>query len=230
MHRVSSLLITIALLAASATAAAPPTNLPNDREWGVLSTEYLRMDAIRRSQPLPPANASRKQMLQMVLDNQARIEPVFVPFLDRVREYYERTHDPRAGQVLAREKIIMGDQYMQYLARYDKAVELYRAAVELDPTSADAKQRVVLAEQRRFVSMTAFANVKRAMKEDDVRQLVGLPREDWIKQVLQNNHVYSVWIYPKEDGGASAIYFDNGIVYHTNWNAAAPPAPQAQTR
>ena len=57
--------------------------------------------------------------------------------------------------------------------------------------------------------------------------LVGLPREDWIKQVVQNNRVYSVWIYPKEDGGASAIYFDNGIVYHTNWNAAAPPASQA---
>jgi hypothetical protein len=47
---------------------------------------------------------------------------------------------------------------------------------------------------------------------------------------VQNNRVYSVWIYPKEDGGASAIYFDNGVVYHTNWNAAAPPASQTQTR
>jgi len=51
-----------------------------------------------------------------------------------------------------------------------------------------------------------------------VQKLVGLPREDWIKQVVQNNRVYAVWIYPKSDGGASAIYFDNGVVYHTNWN------------
>jgi hypothetical protein len=72
--------------------------------------------------------------------------------------------------------------------------------------------------------MTAFANVKTGMKEDAVQRLVGLPREDWIKQVVQNNRVYSVWIYPKADGGASAVYFDNGVVYHTNWNAAAPPA------
>ncbi len=121
----------------------------------------------------------------------------------------------------------MGDEYMQYLSRYDKALELYRSAVELDPNSADAKKRVELAQQRRFVSMTAFANVKGGMKEDTVRGLVGLPREDWIKQVVQNNRIYSVWIYPKEDGGASAIYFDNGVVYHTNWNAAAPPAAQA---
>src|SRR5688500_19997699 len=54
--------------------------------------------------------------------------------------------------------------------------------------------------------------VKAGMKEDEVRRAVGLPREDWIKQVVQNNRVYSVWIYPKADGGASAIYFDNGVV------------------
>ena len=73
--------------------------------------------------------------------------------------------------------------------------------------------------------MSAFATVKQGMKEDEVRGIVGLPREDWIKQVVQNSRVYSVWIYPKSDGGASAVYFDNGVVYHTNWNAAAPPAP-----
>jgi len=83
-----------------------------------------------------------------------------------------------------------------------------------------------MAEERRFVSMNAFAAVTNGMKEDDVRKLVGLPREDWIKQVVQNSRVYSVWIFPKADGGASAIYFDNGVVYHTNWNAAAPAAAQ----
>jgi tetratricopeptide (TPR) repeat protein len=225
MARIATFVIIASLLAATVTAAAPPTQ-PNDREWSVLSTEYAWIDTLRKAQPLPAANASRKQMLETVLDNQKKLEPTYVPFLDRVREYFDRTHDPRAGQVLAREKIIMGDEYMEYLARYDKALELYRAAVELDPASADARQRVLLAEQRRFVAMTPFANVKKGMKEDEVRKQVGLPREDWIKQVVQNNRVYSVWIYPKEDGGASAIYFDNGVVYHTNWNAAAPPAPQ----
>jgi len=66
------------------------------------------------------------------------------------------------------------------------------------------------------------------MKEDQVRQFIGLPREDWIKQVVQNGRVYSVWIYPKEDGGAAAVYFDNSVVYHTNWNAAAPPGTATQ--
>ena len=229
MVRASSLVVLLSVLAVSAFAAAPPTQ-PNDREWGLISADYAWIETLRKAQPLPPANASRKQMLELVLENQKKLEPAYVPFLDKVKEYFDRTHDPRAGQVLAREKIIMGDEYMHYLSRYDKALELYRAAVDLDPTNEDAKKRVELAQQRRFVSMTAFANVKTGMKEDAVRVLVGLPREDWIKQVVQNNRVYSVWIYPKEDGGASAIYFDNGVVYHTNWNAAAPPASQAQTK
>jgi len=229
MVRVCSLIVLLSVIAASALAAAPPTQ-PNDREWGLISADYAWIETLRKAQPLPPANASRKQMLELVLENQKKLEPAYVPFLDKVKEYFDRTHDPRAGQVLAREKIIMGDEYMHYLSRYDKALELYRAAVDLDPTNEDAKKRVELAQQRRFVSMTAFANVKTGMKEDAVRSLVGLPREDWIKQVVQNNRVYSVWIYPKEDGGASAIYFDNGVVYHTNWNAAAPPASQAQTK
>lgn len=229
MPRTLARFVLIFLVTAAAYAAGPPTQ-PNDKEWSALSADYVWIDSLRKAQPLPPANASRRQMLELVLDNQRKLEPTIVPILDKIREYFDRTRDPRAARVLAREKIIMGDEYMQYLSRYDKALELYKSAVELDPTSVDAKQRVALAEGNRFVSMTAFANVKNGLKEDDVRRIVGLPREDWIKQVVQNSRVYSVWIYPKEDGGASAIYFDNGVVYHTNWNAAAPPAPQAQTR
>src|SRR5687768_3770252 len=149
---------------------------------------------------------------------------MYVAFVDKTREYMERTGDPRARALLAREKILLGDEYMNVLARYDKAIALYREALELDPASPDARARIATAEQRRYVAMTPFATVKTGMKEDDVRRIVGVPREDWIKQVVQKQRVYSVWIYPKADGGAAAVYFDNGIVYHTNWNAAAPPA------
>jgi tetratricopeptide (TPR) repeat protein len=210
------------LVLASCISAGPP-NKPNDREWNALTTDYTWMENLRKAQPTPPPTASRKQMIEAALENHRKLEPTYVAFMDKLKEYHERTGDPRASGILAQEKILMGDEYMNLLSRYDKALEFYRAALQIDPSNVEVTQRIAAAEGRRYVSMSAFATVITGMKEDDVRKAVGLPREDWIKQVVQNGRLYSVWIYPKADGGASAIYFDNGVVYHTNWNAAAAP-------
>ena len=220
--------LALILLATACATPGPPTQ-PNDREWNQIAADYQWLDNLRNAQAKPPANASRKQQIELMLANLQKIEPVYNSFQEKVHEYYERTHDPRAAQVMAREKIILGDQYL-VISRYERALDLYRSAAQIDPTNVDAKARISMAEQRRFVSMSSFAAIKNGMKEDDVRNLIGLPREDWIKQVVQNGRNYSVWIYPKADGGASAVYFDNGVVYHTNWNAAAPQPQAAQTK
>ncbi len=219
----SRLLSVTVLLVLACSAVAAPRNKPNDREWGLLTADYQWLETLRKAQPQPPAGASRKVMIETELSNLEKLQPTWNAFDAKGRDYSDRTRDPRAASLIAREKIVMGDQFMGVLSRYDRAIAFYQDALAVDPGNADAKARVALAESRRFVVMNAFANVKNGMKEDDVRGLVGLPREDWIKQVVQNNRVYAVWIYPKGDGGAAAVYFDNGVVYHTNWNAAAPP-------
>jgi len=219
------LLLGILLLAACVSSA--PATAPNDREWNLIDADYQWLQTLRKAQPQPAANASRKQQIELLLANHTKIEPTYVNFIDKLDEYYKRTADARAAALFAREKIALGDEYMGILSRYDRAIELYREALRYEPQNAEAIRKIGEAEGRRFVSMNNFAGVKTGMKEDDVRKLVGLPREDWIKQVVQNSRVYAVWIYPKSDGGASAIYFDNGVVYHTNWNAAAPAAAQA---
>jgi tetratricopeptide (TPR) repeat protein len=220
MARRLSVLIVLVLFACA--PAGPPTR-PNDREWSLLTADYQWIQTLRQAQPQPPANASRKQQIEILLDNHKKLQPTYDPFLEKVGAYWQRTTDPRAASLLAAEKVLLGDEYMNVLSRYEKAIDLYQAAQQYEPDNRTAAERIALARQRRYVSMTAFASVKNGMKEDDVRRLVGLPREDWIKQVVQNKRIFSVWIYPKADGGASAIYFDNGAVYHTNWNAAAPP-------
>src|SRR2546421_12686001 len=103
-----SLTILLALtLAACSTTQGPPTQ-PNDAEWRTLSNDYAAIEGVRKAQPQPPANASRKQMIEITLANLQKIEPTLNAFMPRVSEYYERTHDPRAAQILAREKVIMG--------------------------------------------------------------------------------------------------------------------------
>lgn len=219
--RLAAVLTALLLTACAAVPSGPPTT-PNDREWSLLMADYQWILTLRDAQKKPAANAPRKEQIETLLENHKKLEPTYVVFIDKVREYHERTSDPRAATLLAREKIILGDEYVNVLARYDKGLSLYREALSLEPANADAQARITAAESKRYVPMTSFASVKQGMKEDEVRKLVGVPREDWIKQVVQKNRVYSVWIYPKADGGASAIYFDNGVVYHTNWNAAAP--------
>ena len=222
-------LVFLATLVASPSSSAAPQK-PSEREWNLLMADLQWLETVRGAQKKPAANATRKERIEILLENHKKIEPTYVTFIDKVRDYYDRTSDPRAAAVLAREKILLGDEYMSVLSRYDRALDLYREALEYQPGSSDATQRIALAEARRYVSMEAFAAVKVGMRQDAVERHVGLPREDWIKQVVQNNRAFSVWIYPKSDGGAAAIYFDNGAVYHTNWNAAAPPArpPGAQ--
>ena len=79
-----------------------------------------------------------------------KLEPTYNAFMDKVHEYHERTADPRAASLLAREKIILGDEYMSVLSRYEKAIDLYREALELQPGSPDAQQRIALAEREAF--------------------------------------------------------------------------------
>lgn len=220
MRKLSALLVFFVLVACA--ASGPPTR-PNEREWTVLTADYKWIETLRTSRKAPPPTASRKEQIEHLLETHRKMEPAYVAFMDKLREYFERTADPRAAALLAQEKITLGDEYMNVLSRYDRAIELYQTALQFDPSSATAQARLAEAEKRRYVTLTTFASVKHGMKEADVRRMVGLPREDWIKQVVQNSRVYAVWIYPKQDGGAAAVYFDNGVVYHTNWNAAAPP-------
>src|SRR5436305_12395096 len=94
------------ILTACATAPPGPPSQPNDAEWSVLSDDYATIEGLRKAQPAPPADASRKQIIEITLANLQKIEPQLNAFMAKVGEYYERTHDARAAQVLAREKVI----------------------------------------------------------------------------------------------------------------------------
>jgi hypothetical protein len=79
---------------------------------------------------------------------------------------------------------------------------------------------VAWAEQRLFLTPQQFGRIQPSMSFAEVFAIVGYPRVDWVKETIREGRVYTVWIYPKADGGAAAVYFDNGVLYHKNWDAA----------
>ncbi len=218
--RSAVLLVLWPLLLAGCATAPAPSKKALDREWALLEADHVWLQTLRASANLPPESSTRKQQIEHLLDNHRKLEPALVAFLEKLKSYYERTGDPRAASLYASEKIKLGDQYMNVLARYDRAVMMYQNALAIDPENSEARTKMQLAESRRFVAADKFAGIRPGMKEQEVQRIVGMPREDWIKQVVQKSRVLSVWIYPRADGGASAVYFDNGVVYHTNWDAA----------
>jgi len=141
--RTTAIMLAGVLLASCASSL--PTR-PNDREWKLLTADYAWIQTLRDAQPSPPPNASRKQMIETELENHRKLEKVYAPFLDKLKEYHDRTGDPRAAALLAHEKMLMGDDYMNVLSRYDKALEFYRAALELAPNDATIRQRIAAAE------------------------------------------------------------------------------------
>src|SRR5687767_13443355 len=115
-------LLPLILVVLTACAAAGPPTRPNDREWSLLMADYQWIQTLRDAQKAPPPTATRKEQIEARLESHRKIEPTLVAFLDKLRAYYDRTRDPRAVTVLAREKIIVADDYMNLLARYDRAI------------------------------------------------------------------------------------------------------------
>ena len=106
-----SLTLVLLLLTVACATPGPPTQ-PNDREWGQLSADYQWLDNLRNAQPQPPANASRKQQIELMLANLQKIEPVYISVQGQGPRVLRAHPRPPRGQVMAREKIILGDQYL----------------------------------------------------------------------------------------------------------------------
>src|SRR5579872_6692678 len=106
-----SLILLSCLALAGCLSSGPPTR-PNDREWKLLSADYEWIESVRKAQPVAPPNATRKQMIETELENHRKLEPLYISFMEKLKEYGDRTGDPRATELLAREKVLMGDDYM----------------------------------------------------------------------------------------------------------------------
>src|ERR1700674_5860337 len=100
-------LLVLILLATSCVTSAP-LDRPNDKEWNLILADHQWIQTLRAAQKAPPPNATRKEEIQMTLENIQKIAPTYQIFLDKVDEYFKRTRDPRAAVLLAGEKIYIG--------------------------------------------------------------------------------------------------------------------------
>ncbi|MCP4896531.1 MAG: hypothetical protein GY906_06100 [bacterium] len=106
---------------------------------------------------------------------------------------------------------------------YKKALDLlgtaagYYGMIGKDVYQPLLEKQAELDEQR-FITKERFDMVKRNMTQDRVKEIAGVPYYRNIHEDEKTKIVY--WLYPKREGGASAIYFNkSNKVYNTNFDA-----------
>lgn len=199
-------------------ACSSAVRTPEDAEWLKLTETYSRIEATRAA--FQTDGGSRRDRIASAVSLQRQLEPVWIPFMSALENYYRTSGDPRAAAIWVREKLLLGDGYADLLARYDRAIEVYLSGLELDPGNPALIDRIERAWKRAFVQPPAFNSVRAGMREHDVVDRLGYPRVDWMRQVVRSGKIYQAWIYPRSDGAAAAVYFEDGRVYHKNWQAA----------
>ena len=104
---------------------------------------------------------------------------------------------------------------------YGRAIDIYNQALSLDPDSEKLAAAIAEAEARRYMTEERLAEIKKGMTEDEVRDLLGTPKSQNVREFDQG---VIGWFYPKEEPNTAAgVFFRerNGAlkVYKTDFEA-----------
>lgn len=128
------------------------------------------------------------------------------------------------------EDIRLARQFIAQGGDYQRAIDIYKEALMVDPGNPRLLEELAQAQARRYMTREAFAKVEEGMDQEEVRGLIGQPN-------LHNVRAYPVrgvigWFYPKdESGAAAAVWFQNDggryTVYLLDFDALQPHSPAA---
>ena len=119
------------------------------------------------------------------------------------------------------EDILVAREYIDKGGDYNRALDIYRQSLQLNPGNERLLAAIAEAEDLRYMTEERFAQVK---SQDEVRQLLGQVKHTNVRDFPEREVLG--WFYKKQDGGAAGVYFKekkkgSGIwtVYSTDYNA-----------
>lgn len=117
------------------------------------------------------------------------------------------------------EDILIAKEHIDLGGDYRKAIDIYAAALLLDPDNADLKAALSNAQSARFMTPERFALVKKGMSEADVIRALGRPLARNMRDYPEKK--VSAWYYTKnESGEAAGVFFnEKKVVYSVDFNA-----------
>lgn len=126
------------------------------------------------------------------------------------------------------EDIVLAKDYIRRGGEYDKALDIYQAALVLAPNYAPLTEAIADAETHQYMTEERFAQVEKKMTQDQVRELLGTVKRTNVRDYPEKKIV--AWFYRRADGGAAGVYYkeskdgaEDWTVYQADFEAVKPP-------
>jgi outer membrane protein assembly factor BamE (lipoprotein component of BamABCDE complex) len=214
-----------------------------DAEWAWIQSTKKSVDA-RRAQLAQARAANTPELGALEREVASRAEE-----LDRRIVGFINADPPAEGEKLAGrrleavrlksdEDILLAHEFIEQGGDYRRAIEIYEAALAVDPDNPRLADELAAARARRYMTAERFAQVKKGMTQDEVRELLGQPNVRDVREFPERG--ITAWFYTRDaDGRAAAVWFSRGssrdlpAVYMADFHAVeapgqgpvSPPAP-----
>lgn len=123
------------------------------------------------------------------------------------------------------EEIRLAREFIERGGDYQRAIDIYREALAVDPDYPRLREELARAQARRYMTRQAFSQVREGMDQDEVRRLLGQPNLHNVRTWPERG--IAGWFYPKDaSGSAAAVWFrqegERHVVYLHDFEALKP--------
>jgi len=205
-------------------------NLPPEAEWAWLQQTKQKLDGEREKLTGGTQDRSLARSIDALA---AELDRRLVEFInaDPPVQGDSLTDRQRAAiRMKSDEDVRLARQFIAHGGDYQRAIDIYKEALLVDPGNARLRAELAQAEARQYMTQKAFLQVKEGMDQEEVRHLLGQPNLHNVRN-YPDRHVVG-WFYPKDrSGAAAAVWFqDDGgrlTVYLFDFDALQPRSPAA---
>jgi outer membrane protein assembly factor BamE (lipoprotein component of BamABCDE complex) len=128
------------------------------------------------------------------------------------------------------EDLLVAQEYIDMGGNYQRAIDIYNAALMVDPDNEKLQAALEDAQAKRYMDEERFGQIKNGMTEDEVRAILGTPNRANVREFPEERVV--AWFYPvSAQGSAAAVWFrarregDTYKVYKSNFEEVVKEGP-----
>jgi hypothetical protein len=212
--------------------AAQPESSASQSEWTWLQQAKTDLDGRRARLAAQPDPKLQKET-QALSDELNRRLAAFLNADPPIQGEPLSDRQKAALHMKSDEEIHLARTWIEQGGDFQRAIDIYKEALVVDPDNPRLKEELARAEGRRYMARATFAQVQKGMEPDEVRRLLGAPNLNNVRSYPERG--VTGWFYPRDAGGdAAAVWFHKedgkAVVYLTDFDALHPPAAAPAAR